>query len=128
METNLPIYHYKIDESNIKIIEKIEADYKRRQGNLVIGLCKFIKPEYYERKKGKEYKPSDKKLRRSLSISKTKIGRRLDKFFLTFGTESELLERDLTNRLQEIEREIEMERARENGESLEKFKEERYKY
>lgn len=128
IETNLPRYHYKIDEKNIKIIEKIEADYKRRQGNLVIGLCKFIKPEYYERKKGQEYKASDKKLRRSLSVSKTKIGKRLDKFFLSFGAESESLERDFANRLHEIEREIEMERARENGESLQKFNEERYKY
>ena len=30
----------------------IEEDYKRRQGNLVLNLCKFIKPEYYERKSG----------------------------------------------------------------------------
>lgn len=128
IENNLPKYHYKIDEKNIKIIESIEADYKRRQGNLVIGLAKFIKPEYYERKEGKKYKPSDRKLRKSLSISKKKINCRLDKFFLTFGSESELLERDFSHRLQDIEREIEMERARANGESLEKFNEENYRY
>ena len=128
IENNLPKYHYKIDEKNIKIIESIEADYKRRQGNLVIGLAKFIKPEYYERKEGKNYKTNDKKLKKRIGISRTKIKRRLGKFFLTFGSESELLERDFSHRLQDIEREIEMERARANGESLEKFNEENYRY
>ena len=128
IENNLPKYHYKIDEKNIKIIESIEADYKRRQGNLVIGLAKFIKPEYYERKEGKNYKTNDKKLKKRIGISRSKIKRRLDKFFLTFGSESELLERDFSHRLQDIEREIEMERARTNGESLEKFNEENYRY
>lgn len=46
IEKDLPKYHYKIDTANIKIIEEIEADYKRRQGNLVLGLAKFVKPEY----------------------------------------------------------------------------------
>ena len=105
---------HKIDESKIKIIEKIEEDYKRRQGNLVLNLCKFIKPEYFERKEGKKYKTNDDRLKRRLNISKRNIGRRLDRFFLTFGKESQLLERDFTRRLQEIEEEIEQERKNDN--------------
>lgn len=128
IEKELPKYHYKIDENNIKIIDKIEQDYKRRQGNLVIGLAKFIKPEYYERKKDKEYKANDTKLKKRIGISRIKVGKRLDKFFSTFGSESELLERDFSHRLQDIEKEIEIECARKNGESLEKFNEEIYRY
>lgn len=105
---------HKIDESKIKIIEKIEEDYKRRQGNLVLNLCKFIKPEYFERKEGKKYKTNDDRLKRRLNISKRNVGRRLDRFFLTFGKESQLLERDFTRRLQEIEEEIEQERRNDN--------------
>lgn len=116
-DTDLPKYHHKIDENKIKIIEKIEEDYKRRQGNLVLNLCKFIKPEYFERKEGKRYKANDDKLKRRLSISKRNVGRRLDRFFLTFGKENQMLERDFSRRLQEIEEEIEKERKEENAEA-----------
>lgn len=116
-DKDLPKYHHKIDESKIKIIEKIEEDYKRRQGNLVLNLCKFIKPEYFERKEGKKYKTNDDKLKRRLNISKRNVGRRLDRFFLTFGKDSQLLERDFSRRLQEIEEEIEKERKEQNAEA-----------
>ena len=108
MESDLPKYGNKIDENNIHVIEDLKADYKRRQGNLVLNLCKFIKPEYFERKR--KYKPSDNGLKRSLGISRNKIDRACKKFFRSFGNESELLERDFTRRLQEIEEEIERER------------------
>ena len=113
----MPKYHHKIDESKIKIIEKIEEDYKRRQGNLVLNLCKFIKPEYYERKQGKRYKTNDDKLKRHISISKRNVGRRLDRFFLTFGKDSQILERDFSRRLQEIEEEMEQQRKNDNEEA-----------
>jgi hypothetical protein len=116
-DKDLPKYHHKIDESKIKIIEKIEEDYKRRQGNLVLNLCKFIKPEYYERKQGKRYKTNDDKLKRHISISKRNVGRRLDRFFLTFGKDSQILERDFSCRLQEIEEEMEQQRKNDNEEA-----------
>ncbi len=125
LEQELPKYHHRIDEKNIKIIEEIEADYKRRQGNLVLQLAKFIKPEYYERKKSKKYKVNDNKLKRSLAISKRNVKRRIDKFFASFGRDlEELYERDFSHRLQDIEKEIERERAKKNGESQKEEKEE----
>lgn len=103
-----------VDESKVKIIEQIEADYKRRQGNLVLNLCKFIKPEYFERKKNKRYKANDDKLKKRINMSKRSVERRLDRFFLTFGKDSRILERDFYDRLQEIEEEIERKRKEEN--------------
>ena len=114
-DKDLPKYHHKIDPNKIKIIETIEEDYKRRQGNLILNLCKFIKPEYFERKEGKRYRTNDNKLKRRLCISQRNVGRRLDRFFLTFGKDSQILERDFSNRLQEIEEEIEKERNAANG-------------
>lgn len=114
---DLPKYHHKIDEKNIQIVEKIEADYKRRQGNLVLNLCKFINVEYYERKKWRKYKTCDKNLRRKLSMSKRKITRQMDRFFLSFGKDSQLLERDFSQRLQEIEKEIEQKKKEEQIEN-----------
>ena len=118
VERDLPKYHYKIDARQIKIIEKIEEDYRRRQGNLVLSLAKFIKPEYYERKKGKRYKTNDNKLKRSLIISARNVKNRFDKFFFSFGRDMEdLFESDFSHRLQDIEKEIERERAKQSGES-----------
>lgn len=128
IERELPKYHHKIDESHIKIIETIEADYKRRQGNLVLNLCKFIKPEYFERDPNKRYKTNNNKLKRRLIISKRNVGRRLDKFFGSFGRESELIERDFSHRLQDIEKEIEREREEAQAETQQSKKEENNKY
>lgn len=125
IERELPKYHHKIDESHIKIIETIEADYKKRQGNLVLNLCKFIKPEYFERDPKKRYKTNDNRLKRRLIISKRNVGRRLDKFFRSFGGECELIERDFSHRLQDIEKEIEREREEQSKQSE---KEENNKY
>lgn len=129
IERELPKYHHKIDESHIKIIETIEADYKRRQGNLVLNLCKFIKPEYFERDPKKKYKANDNKLKRRLSISQRNVGRRFDKFFRSFGQESELIERDFSHRLQDIEKEIEREKEEQaQAEAQQSKKEENNKY
>ena len=110
LERDLPKYGNKIDESNIHVIEDLKADYKRRQGNLVLNICKFIKPEYFERKY--KCRSDNKRLKRSLGISRNKIDRACKKFFRSFGNESELLKRDFTRRLQEIEEEIERERKK----------------
>ena len=110
----LPQYHGKIDTGSIKIAEEIEADYKRRQGNLVLKLAKFIKPEFYERKKGRKYKANDNRMKKYLTISRRKVGRAMDKFLHTFGSASEDLEREYKSRLQEIEEEMEREREKQN--------------
>lgn len=70
MESDLPKYHNKIDEKNIHVIEDLKADYKRRQGNLVLNLCKFIKPEILERKY--KSRPDSKPLKRTLGISRNR--------------------------------------------------------
>lgn len=120
MESNLPKYHNKIDERNIRIIEDLEEDFKRRQGNLVLNLAKYIKPEFYE---GKKTKPNDNALKRRLGISRKIVGRACKKFFSTFGRDNEMLERDFSHRLQDIEEEIERERKQQGK----KKKEEDYK-
>ena len=126
LEAALPEYHNAIDSKSIKIAEDIEADYKRRQGNLVLKLAKFIKPEIYERRSGKKYKSNDTRMKMRLTISRRKVGNALDKFMRSFGDESESLEREFKSRLQEIEEEIARERKREN--QSEQEKEENYKY
>lgn len=113
LENLLPKYHNKIDEKNIHIIEEIVADYKRRQGNLVLNLAKFIKPEYYENKRKR--KAGDNSLKRSLGISRRNTGRAIKKFLGSFGAECEYIERDYCRRLQEIEEEMKREKEKEDA-------------
>ena len=56
-------------------------------------------------------------------MSRRKIKSLFGKFLLSFGSESELLERDFSHRLQDIEKEMEEQRKKENGE----YKEVNYK-
>lgn len=114
---DIPVYHHKIDERNIKIVETIEEDYKRRQGNLVINLAKAIKPEYYERNKKVRYKTNDNRLKRKLAMSFNKLSRRFSKFFKSFGQEHRIMERDFSRRLQEIEEEMKAEKKRQEQET-----------
>ena len=123
IERDLPKYHNKIDEKALSIIDDIEADYKRRQGNLVLKLASFIKPEIYEKPKYGKLKPNDKNHKRRLSMSRQKIKSLFGKFLSSFGSNSELLERDFSHRLQDIEKEMEEQRKKENGE----YKEVNYK-
>lgn len=112
-DMELPKYHNKIDTDNIHIIEEIESDYRRRQGNLVLNLAKFIKPEYYENKRKR--RANDHALKRSLSISRHKIDGMFKKFFSSFGAECEYIERDFYHRLQEIEEEMKREQEKQNA-------------
>ncbi len=119
IERNFPKYHNKIDESKLTIIRDIEADYKRRQGNLVLGLAKAIKPYVLDKPKNAKIKPNDKKYKRRRAIATYNIRSLFNKFLRSFADDSELLERDFSHRLQDIEKEMEEQRKRENGENTE---------
>ena len=122
MQEELPKYNYTIDESKIKLIAEIEADYKRRQGNLVLNLAKFIKPELFERKQGKRYKANDNNLKRAISISEKKVNRLLTKFIRSFGKDTDALSKEQRNRLREIEDEMKREKAAEKQEIIKEEK------
>ena len=105
--------HYSIDPQNITLIQELEEDYKRRQGNIVLRAVKNIKPEIFERKY--RHKVNDNRLKRNLAISHRKVGKLIGGFLASFGEESEYLSRDYTDRLQEIEEEMEAERERQEA-------------
>ena len=119
IEKNFSKYHNKIDESKLTILRDIEADYKRRQGNLVLGLAKVIKPYVRDKPKTLKLKPNDKQYKRRRAIATYNVRSLFNKFLRSFADDSELLERDFSHRLQDIEKEMEEERKRENGEKTE---------
>jgi hypothetical protein len=111
MREDLQKYNYKIDVSKIKLISEIEADYKRRQGNLVLSLAKAIKPEIFERKPNKRYRASDNGLKRAIGVSGRKVDGLFKRFIQSFGGENEALSYEHRNRLREIEDEMRREKA-----------------
>ncbi len=110
----------KVDPKILVEIETIERDYKARQGNVVLGTVKLIKPEIFERRKDRKYKTSDGPLRRALAISRMKIGKIFRKFLSSFGAMSGIYERDFNDRLQKIEAELEKERQNKQSASKQK--------
>ena len=115
MESDMPKYHYKIDEKNIHVIEQIEEEYARRQGNLVLNLARYIQPKIDVYDDRKIYKANDIRLKKALGISRRVVNRACNKFFLSFGAECESLKHDFSNRLREIEEEIEREKKTKNN-------------
>ena len=105
--------HYSIDPQNITLIQEVEEDYKRRQGNIVLRAVKNIKPEIFERKY--RHKVNDNRLKRNLAISHRKVGKLIGGFLSSFGEKSEYLSRDYCNRLQEIEEEMKEEREQQKA-------------
>lgn len=107
--------NYRVSPDTVTLIDEIDADYKRRQGNIVLRAVKRIKPEIYERKG--RHKVNDNNLKRRLSISHRKVGKLIGSFLSSFGQDSEYLTRDMSNRLEEIEKEIEAERTKNSNSS-----------
>lgn len=107
---------YKAAPKTATLIDEIAADYRRRQGNIVLRAVKQIKPEIYERKR--RYKVNDNHLKRRLAISHRKVGRLIGNFLSSFGQESEYLTRDFDDRLQEIEHELQAEREQQEQQRI----------
>lgn len=111
---NIPNF---VDVQGIKTIhtiEKLEWDYRRRLGNIVLKKVREIQRETYKRNPRRKYKTNDKTLKRRLAISSRKVRGIMDGLF---GSVAELFSLETTNyrnRLREIEEEMQEEYEKEN--------------
>ena len=107
----------KADEDGVKsihTIERLEWDYRRRLGNIVLKKVREIQRETYKRNPQRKYKTNDKNLKRRLAISARKMRGIMDGLF---GSVAELFSSETTkyrNRLREIEEEMQAEYEKEN--------------
>ena len=91
---------------HIRTIDRLEWDYRRRLGNIVLKKVKYIQENTYKYNRTKKKKANDKSIKRHIAVSDNKIGRGLSIFF---GSVFDLFlpeTQAYSNRLQEIEREI----------------------
>ena len=107
-------YHYTIDDSNIHIAEDIEADYRRRMGNAVIGAARDVKPELIVRNVVRE-RASDGGLKKRIHTSEKRSGKVINSFLKAFQKLVSENSQHARDRLREIEDEIRRERAENDG-------------
>ena len=103
-------YHYTIDDKNIHIVEDIEADYKRRLGNVVLQAARDIKPELLERNIGHE-RASDSGLKKLIHTSEKRTGKIAKQFLRDFKSMVSTNAERARNRLREIEEELRRQRG-----------------
>ena len=107
----------KVDDDGVKsihTIERLEWDYRRRLGNIVLKKVREIQRQTYKRNPRRKYKTNDKNLKRNLAISARKVRGIMDGLF---GSVAELFSPETTNyrnRLREIEEEMQAEYEKEN--------------
>ena len=94
-------------------IEALEWDYKRRLGNIVLYDVQRIQRATYKRNPRKKYKTNDKVLKRSLAISARKVRGIMDGMFSSVGNLFMPETLRYSNRLREIEKEMEQAHAEE---------------
>ncbi len=98
----------------VHTIDRLEWDYRRRLGNIVLKKVREIQRETYKRNPRRKYKTNDKNLKRRLAISSRKVRGIMDGLF---GSIAELFSPETTtyhNRLREIEQEMQEEYEKEN--------------
>lgn len=103
---------------DIKAIERLKWDYKRRLGNLVLRKVKYIRDNSYRYDTKKKHKTNDKYLKREITISERKINSNLNGFFSSLFSAFEPEISAYSNRLKEIEKEIQAEHEKEIQEQL----------
>lgn len=103
---------------DIKTIERLKWDYKRRLGNIVLRKVKYIRDNTYRYDTSKKHKTNDKYLKRKITIAERKIKSNLTGFLSSLFSAFEPEISAYSNRLREIEQEIQAEHEQELKEQL----------
>jgi hypothetical protein len=98
---------------HIQTIDRLEWDYRRRLGNVVLKKVRFIQDNTYRYDKKKKHKANDKNLKRNISVSNRIIRRSLSDMFSSVLSWFSPQTRTYGNRLKEIEEEMRAEHERE---------------
>ncbi len=98
---------------SIKTIERLKWDYKRRLGNIVLHKVKYIRDNSFRYDTSKKHSTNDKYLKRKITISERKIKSNLDGFLSSLFGAFEPEISAYSNRLREIEKEIQAEHEQE---------------
>jgi hypothetical protein len=105
MDSEPPAYYEKY-LANIHTIEKLEWDYKRRMGNIILKKVRYIQDNTYRYDKRRKHKTNDKYIKRNIAISDRIVKRSLNGLFNSIADLFSPEVNSHSNRLREIEEEI----------------------
>ena len=112
MDSEPPAYYEKY-LANIHTIEKLEWDYKRRMGNIILKKVRYIQDNTYRYDKRRKHKTNDKYIKRNIAIFDRIVKRSLNALFNSIADLFSPEVNSHSNRLREIEEEIKHQRNQE---------------
>lgn len=112
MESEPPAYYEK-HLANIHTIEKLEWDYRRRMGNIILKKVRYIQDNTYHYDKKRKHKTNDKFIKRNIAISDRIVKRSLNGLFNSIADLFSPEVNSHSNRLREIEEEIKQQHEQE---------------
>ena len=112
MDSEPPAYYEKY-LANIHTIEKLEWDYKRRMGNIILKKVRYIQDNTYRYDKRRKHKTNDKYIKRNIAIFDRIVKRSLNALFNSIADLFSPEVNSHSNRLREIEEEIKQQRNQE---------------
>ena len=116
------------DLKKIKTIERLQWDYHRRLGDIVLNQARLIRKNSYTYSKHFKHKANDKRLRRNILFSERKIGKGIENFLSSLASLFSERTYGYHSRLREIEEEMKADREKELAEAQREAQNKKSKY
>ena len=125
---NDPLGGGNVKLKEIKTIERLQWDYHRRLGDIVLNQAVLIRKNSYTYNKRFKHKANDRRLRRNILFSERKIGKGIESFLSSLASFFAEETRGYPSRLREIEEEMKADREKELAEAQREAQNKKSKY
>ena len=112
----------------IKTIERLQWDYHRRLGDVVLHQAWLIRKNSYTYSKRFKHKANDRRLRRNILFSERRIGKGIESFLSSLASLFAEETRGYPSRLREIEEEMKADHEKELAEAQREAQNKKSKY
>ena len=125
---NGPLSGGNVKLKEIKTIERLQLDYRRRLGDIVLNQARLIHKNTYTYSKRFKHKANDRRLRRSILFSERRIGKGIEGFLSSLAYLFSEETRGYPSRLREIEEEMKADHEKELAEAQRESQNKKSKY
>lgn len=125
---NSPLGGGNVKLKEIKTIERLQWDYRRRLGDVVLHQAWLIRKNSYTYSKRFKHKANDRRLRRNILFSERRIGKGIESFLSSLASLFAEETRGYHSRLREIEEEMKADREKELAEAQREAQNKKSKY
>ena len=125
---NSPLGGGNVKLKEIKTIERLQWDYRRRLGDVVLHQAWLIRKNSYTYSKRFKHKANDRRLRRNILFSERRIGKGIESFLSSLASLFAEKTYGYHSRLREIEEEMKADREKELAEAQREAQNKKSKY